>query len=100
MIETAKITTILIFENKKQVDHSKHRNKKRSEKCFEFSKRHIKEEKRHCSNRFCRISKFIEMKGFVILVKVDEMYNILKSFLGSYYLAKQPYKRFVKTSFK
>ena len=40
------------------------------------------------------------MKGVVILVKVDEMYNILKSVLGSYYLAKQPYKRFVKTSFK
>ena len=28
-----------------------------------------------------RISKFIEIKGVVILVKVDEMYNIFKSML-------------------
>ena len=34
MIQTAKIKAILIFENKKEVDHSKHRNKKRGEKCY------------------------------------------------------------------
>ena len=39
--------------------------------------------KRRCSNGFCRISKFIETKGVVILVKVDEMYNILKSVLAT-----------------
>ena len=42
--------------------------------------------------------KFIEMKGVVILVKGDEMCNILKTVLAS--LAKQPYKRFFETSFK
>ena len=34
------------------------------------------------------------MKGIVILVKVDEMYNILKS----HRLPQQSYKRFVETS--
>ena len=38
---------------------------------------------RHCSNGFSGISKFIKMKDVVILVKVDEMYNILKSVLGT-----------------
>ena len=39
------------------------------------------------------------MKGVVILVKVDEIYNILKNVLATD-LAKRPYKRFVETSFK
>ena len=43
----------------------------------------MKEEIRHCSNRFSRISKFIEMKGVAILIKVDEMRNILKSVLAT-----------------
>ena len=47
-----------------------------------FLKKTHERRKRHCSNEFCRISKFSEMKGVVILVKVDEMYNILKSVLG------------------
>ena len=29
-----KDTAILVFESKTQVDHSKHRNTKRSEKCY------------------------------------------------------------------
>ena len=46
MIETAKITTILIFKSKKQVDHSKNINKKRSKKyVLIYKKRHMKEEK-------------------------------------------------------
>ena len=43
----------------------------------------MKEEKKHYSNGFCRISKFFEVKGVAILVKVGEMF-----------------KRFVETSFK
>ena len=31
----------------------------------------------------CRTTKVIEMKGIVILVKLDEMYNILKSVLAT-----------------
>ena len=47
VIETVKITRILIFGSKNQVDHSKHRNKKRIKKCHVliFEKRHMKEEK-------------------------------------------------------
>ena len=46
MIETAKIITILIFKSKKQVDHSKHINKKRSKiYVLIYKKRHMKEEK-------------------------------------------------------
>ena len=44
------------------------------------------------------MSKFTEMKGVVILVKGDEMCNILKIVLAS--LAKQRYKRFFETSVK
>ena len=32
---------------------------------------------------FKRTAKFIEIKGIVILVKVDEMYNIVKSLLAT-----------------
>ena len=84
MIQTAKIKAILIFENKKEVDHSKHRNKKRGEKCYGVNfKKTYDRRKRHCSNGLCRISKCIEMKGAVMLVKVDEMYNILKCMLAT-----------------
>ena len=48
---------------------------------FRFLKKTYERRKRRCSNGFCRISKFIEMKGVVTLVKVDEMYIILKSVL-------------------
>ena len=34
-------------------------------------------------DRFCRISKIIEMKGVIVLVKVNEMYIILKSVLAT-----------------
>ena len=47
-----------------------------------FLKKTYERRKRHCSNGFCRISKFSEMKGVVLLAKVDEMYNILKNVLG------------------
>ena len=50
---------------------------------FWFLKKTYERRKRHCSNGFCRISKFIEMKGVAILVKVDEMYNILKNVLAT-----------------
>ena len=50
---------------------------------FWFLKKTYERRKRRCSNGFCRISKFIETKGVVILVKVDEMYNILKSVLAT-----------------
>ena len=46
---------------------------------FDFKKGHMKEEKNITSmenNKGCW------MKGIVILVKVDEMYNILKSVLA------------------
>ena len=83
MIQTAKITAILVFENKKQVDHSKHRNKKEAKNVMVwFLKKTYEKRKIHCSDGFCRIPKFIKMKTVVILVKVDEMYNILKSVLG------------------
>ena len=37
VIEMAKMTAILIFENKEQVDYSNHRNKKRGEKIYGLS---------------------------------------------------------------
>ena len=45
---------------------------------FLFLKKTYERREIHCSSGFCRISKVIEMKGVVILVKVDEMYNIFK----------------------
>ena len=48
---------------------------------FLFLKKTYERGKIHCSSGFYRISKFIEMKGVVILIKVDEMYNIFKSML-------------------
>ena len=43
VVDPAKITTIIIFESKKYVSRSKHRNKKRSGKCYVLiKKRHIK----------------------------------------------------------
>ena len=47
---------------------------------FDFKKRHMKEEKTLLQ---WRTTKIIEKKGIVILVKVDEMYNILKSVLAT-----------------
>ena len=40
---------------------------------FLFLKKVYERGKIHCTSGFYRISKFIEMKGVVILVKVDEM---------------------------
>ena len=48
---------------------------------FQFLKKTYERRKTRCSNVFCRISKFIKMKRVVTLVKVDEMYIILKSVL-------------------
>ena len=45
---------------------------------FDFKKRHMKEAKELLQWRTAKVA---EMKGIVILVKVDEMYNILKSLL-------------------
>ena len=50
---------------------------------FWFLEKAYERRKRRCSNGFCRISKVIEMKDVVILVKVDEMYIILKNVLVS-----------------
>ena len=41
---------------------------------FWFLKKTYERRKWRCSNGFYRTSKFIKMKGVVILVKVDEMY--------------------------
>ena len=40
------------------------------------------------NQKFQSAEKFIEMKGIVILVKVDEMYNILKSLLATGYWSR------------
>ena len=53
VIDPAKITAIIIFESKKYISRSKHRNKKISGKCYVLIK------KRHCPNGFCRISQNI-----------------------------------------
>ena len=42
---------------------------------FDFNKRYMKEEKTMLQ---WRTTKVIKMKGIIILVKVNEMYNILK----------------------
>ena len=42
---------------------------------FDFNERYMKEEKTMLQ---WRTTKVIKMKGIVILVKVNEMYNILK----------------------
>ena len=88
MIEAAKITKILIFENKKQVLRSSHSNKRRSKNCWVLiSKRLIKGERYITPMDFAEhLRKFVMvnsykmdffMEGNVRLVKVDEMYNIL-----------------------
>ena len=97
MIEVVKITIVLIFENKKEVGSSKNNNKRKSKKCYVLiKKRHIKSEKYVTPVDFAEHlrksdlsenSKFItidsyeidSMKVIVILVKVDKMYNILRS---------------------
>ena len=45
VIETTKITRILLSESKRWIGHSKHRNKKKNWKifCFDFLKKHIRE---------------------------------------------------------
>ena len=73
---------------------SKHRNKKCSEKCYVFIfKKHMWKNKKTLlqwilqnileNQAFHRTEKFIGMEGIVLLVKVHEMYNILKSVLAT-----------------
>ena len=73
---------------------SKHRNKKCSEKCYVFIfKKHMWKNKKTLlqwilqnileNQAFHRTEKLIEMEGIVLLVKVDEMYNIFKSVLAT-----------------
>ena len=73
---------------------SKHRNKKCSEKCYVFTcKRQMWKNKKTLlqwilqnileNQAFHRTEKLIEMEGIVLLVKVDQMYNILKSVLAT-----------------
>ena len=73
---------------------SKHRNKKCSEKCYVFTcKRHMWKNKKTLlqwilqnilkNQAFHRTEKLIGMEGIVLLVKVHEMYNILKSVLAT-----------------
>ena len=50
------------------------------------------------SQAFQRAAKFIEMKGIVVLVKVDEMCNILKSLSDWLLVQKQPPEMFYKKS--
>ena len=81
----------------KQIPLLKHSNKRRSEKCYVLIKKDRSKVKNTLlqwilqnileNQMFQRIVKFIWListktdfiKGIVILVKVDEMYNILKS---------------------
>ena len=63
LIETVKITTILIFESKKKVGYSKHRKYNVTKKCYVLIcnvmlryVRRRKEEKNISSNGFYRIS--------------------------------------------
>ena len=72
MIDPAKITTIIIFESKKYVSRSKHRNKKRSGKCYVLIKKDISNKKHFAQMDFAeylrksevqRKAKFI-MAGF------------------------------------
>ena len=59
----------------------KHRNKKRSEKCYILIfKKGMRKSKKTLLQ--WRTIKVIEMKGIVILVKAHEMYNILKGVLA------------------
>ena len=84
MIQTAKIKAILIFENKKKLIIRSIEIKKEAKNVMVWIlKKTYDRRKRHCSNGLCRISKCIEMKGAVMLVKVDEMYNILKCMLAT-----------------
>ena len=89
VIETAKITTVLIFESKNKLVIQSIEIK-RSEKCYVLIfKKDIWKKKKTLlqwilpnileNQTFQETAKFIEMKGIVILVKVDERYNILKS---------------------
>ena len=66
--------------------------KKQKLLCFDFKKDIGKKKKTLLlwilqdileNQAFQRIAKFMEMKDIVILVKVDEMYNILKSLLAT-----------------
>ena len=73
---------------------SKHRNKKCSKKCYVFIfKKHMWKNKKTLlqwilqnilkNQAFHRTEKLIGMEGIVLLVKVHEMYNILKSVLAT-----------------
>ena len=79
---------------------SKHRNKKRGEKCYGliFKKKTHERTKRHCSNGFCRILKFIEMIGVVISKSRWDVQHLEKC--ANHCLGKQPYKRLAETRFK
>ena len=66
--------------------------------CFNFQKRHMKGETDIAPMDFAeylrksvvseRTAKFIKMKDIVILVKVDERQNILKSLLATGYWSR------------
>ena len=99
MIETAEITKNVAFESKKLVDYSKHRNKKRSKKyCVLIFKKDIQKKKETMlqqnleniskNQAFQRTTKFIEMKGIVVLVQVSEMHNILNCLLCHWLFVK------------
>ena len=100
MIDPAKITAIIIFESKTYVSRSKHRNRKRSGKCYALIKKDISN-KKHIdqmdlqniseNQKVQRTAKFIVagfyemdfMKGIVRLAKVDDMQKVLKSPLAN-----------------
>ena len=84
MIQTAKIKAILFLKTKKKLIIRSIEIKKEAKNIMVWilKKTHDRR-KGHCSNGLCRISKCIEMKSAVMLVKVDEMYNILKCILAT-----------------
>ena len=74
MIETTKIQQFLFLNAKnKLIIRNVEIKKEAKNVIFWFLKKTYKRRKRHCTNGIFSISKFIEMKGVVILVKVEEM---------------------------
>ena len=86
MIDPAKITTIIIFESKKYVSCSKHRNKKRSGKFYVLIKKKTYQIKKHIaqmdfaeyhrkSEEYQRTAKFI-MAGFCEMDFMKQVRNL------------------------
>ena len=65
---------------------------------FDFQKKTHERTKRHCSNGFCRILKFIEMIGVVISKSRWDVQHLEKC--ANHCLGKQPYKHLAETRFK